>query len=477
MKYLSWQASKRMYVALRNAVLLMAHLALAACGGGGSSSAGTAPGTPVTTTPAPPPPAPTPPATAPAAVTFLHVFGIDPTDAAQPGGLLLQASDGNFYGTSNAGGAPGCSAPDGLACGTLYKTTPSGETSVLYSFGRAVTDGWWPTGRVIQGKDGALYGMTYHGGAYGFGTVFRITLDGVYTVLHSFGRSAEDGAVPMGGLVQASDGYFYGATTIGGTNQCAQIPQTGRGNCGTIFKMSATGDTTILYSFGASPSDGVQPNGSLVQGADGNLYGTTANGGANTCTVTMDAGDLHNCGTVFRMTPAGAVTILHSFGATPSDGKGPQGPLLVARDGAFYGTTSSGGNLFGRCNSLYGCGTMFRMTTDGSISTVYEFGKSLQDGSGPSPYLIEGKDGNFYGTTSSGGAIGGDSTGTAFRVTPSGVSTTLYSFGPVNVNPSAPVGLIQARDGAFYGVTSENGRLGAVAGRIGSGTEFKLVVN
>ncbi len=396
------------------------------------------------------------------------MFGISPVDGAQPNGPLLEASDGNFYGTTRAGGSNTCIT----FCGTVFRLSPSGEEAVVYSFGASAVDGEVPSGPLIQGSDGALYGLTSGGGAHGRGTAFRLTLKGAYSILYSFGSSVSDGAVPVGRLLQASDGNFYGATASGGANSCFQVPQ-GGGNCGTIFKLTADGVQTVLYSFGGSPSNGVTPNGSLIQGSDGNFYGTTLNGGANACST---VGATNNCGTIFRITPAGVQTVLHSFGATSTDAMAAQGPLIQGSDGAFYGTTASGGG--GRCGHFFGCGTVFRITAAGSLTILHAFSTdSLLDGYGPSPFLIQAKDGNFYGTTGSGGASQGSMDGTVFRMTPSGAKTIFYSFGPLNVNPAKPEGgLIQARDGAFYGVTSYNGELGAVGDRSGSGTAFKLVV-
>ncbi|MES2056068.1 MAG: choice-of-anchor tandem repeat GloVer-containing protein [Pseudomonadota bacterium] len=440
---------------------------LAACGGGGSNQP------PVTPSPTPTPgPTPTPtPTPAAVTVTYPHIFGIAVSDGGQPNGPLLQASDGNFYGTTRAGGNNRCNDLDNF-CGAIFRLTPSGDEAVLYSFGASMSDAYRPSGPLIQGRDGALYGLTANGGTHGAGTAFKITLNGAFTILYSFGASPSDGIVPIGGLTQGSDGDFYGATASGGANHCGQIPQSGS-NCGTVFKISPSGVETVLYSFGASRSDGVTPNGSLVQGGDGNFYGTTVNGGANACS---DSGATNNCGTVFRITPAGVLSVLYSFGASRADSIAPQGALIQGRDGAFYGTTASGGG--GQCGFSFGCGTVFRMTSAGNVTILYAFAAiSRSDGYGPSPFLIQARDGNFYGTTGSGGANASDLNGTVFRLTPSGVKTTLYSFGPLNTNPSNPVGgVIEATDGAFYGVTAYNGALGAVGNRMGTGAVFKLVV-
>ncbi|HEU4592915.1 MAG TPA: choice-of-anchor tandem repeat GloVer-containing protein, partial [Steroidobacteraceae bacterium] len=326
-------------------------------------------------------------------------------------------------------------------------------------------------GPLIQGQDGALYGVTSNGGAHGGGgTVFRITLEGVYDVLHSFGGSPTDGIVPMGGLVQGSDGDFYGVTASGGANHCLQIPQDGS-NCGTVFKVTPAGDTTILHSFGSSPGDGITPTASLTQANDGNFYGTTVSGGANDCGAAPNS-----CGTVFRVTPEGITTTLHSFGTgfmpglLPMDGIAPQSALAQGPDGALYGTTASGGN--GRCGFEYGCGTVFRITLNGELTILHAFAvDSVEDGTGPSAYLILGKDGNLYGTTGSGGAYPDPMTGTVFRMSLSGLKTTLFSFGPTGNQPTNPVaGVIEGSDGAFYGVTAYSTTAG------GTGTVFRLVM-
>jgi uncharacterized repeat protein (TIGR03803 family) len=394
---------------------------------------------------------------APVTLTFVHNF-----QAGEPGrpGGLLQASDGNFYGPAQ-GGPNQCRQPNTLPCGSLIMMTPGGAVTLFHAFGGSPTDGFLPGG-LIQGADGALYGTTAGGGTHGAGTVFRIALDGTYATLYSFGASPTDGIVP-GRLIQASDGNFYGLTASGGANHCDNIPQAGT-NCGTLFKLTPGGVETVLYSFGASPSDGSEPTG-LIQGSDGNFYGTTQNGGANACS---NQGGTHDCGTVFKITPTGVETVLHSFGASLADGVAPSGPFLQASDGAFYGTTVAGGGL---CAPT-GCGTLFKITPAGDETILYTFRNvSPFDGDGPWS-LIQARDGNFYGTTSSGGAFECSSCGTVFRVTPSGAETILYSFGPVDENPATPGGLIQGNDGAFYGLTADSGGPGK-----GAGTVFKLVLN
>ncbi len=394
----------------------------------------------------------------PSSGSVSYLFSFLGAEGAQPNGPLLQASDGNFYGTTRAGGANSCQSLEGF-CGVLFRITPAGVENALYSFGASASDGYDPTAPLIQANDGNFYGTTAEGGAYGAGTAFMMTPDGVETMLYSFGASSSDGVVPAA-LILGQDGNFYGTTASGGANHCNTIPETG-GNCGTVFKITPAGVETVLYSFGASASDAIEPIAPLVQASDGNFYGTTVGGGA------------YGDGTVFKITPAGIETVLYSFGASPSNGSPPQGaipqgPLIQGSDGRLYGTTVQGGNS--ACAD--GCGTVFRITLDGALSTLYSFlGSSASDGYGPAPFLIEGSDGNFYGTTISGGAFGGDLVGTAFRITPAGAETVLYSFGPLDTNPSDPgAGLIQASDGTFYGVTYYSGGINS-----GAGTVFKLV--
>ena len=274
--------------------------------------------------------------------SILHAFfGPTASDGLQPN-FLVQASDGNFYGTTLSGGANTCLGGF-VGCGSIFEITPDGVERVLYSFGASASDGWGPNG-LVSASDGNLYGTTASGGVYGAGTMFRLTPEGTETVLYSFGASIADGATPQGQLILASDGNFYGTTASGGSNYCPQIPGNSN-NCGTVFKITPAGIETILHSFGGSAADGVEPNGSVIQASDGNFYGTTSGGGANTCLGAGPVGDTHNCGTVFKITPDGIETVFYSFGASDADGIDPLGQLIQASDGNLYGTTAAGGGL------------------------------------------------------------------------------------------------------------------------------------
>jgi uncharacterized repeat protein (TIGR03803 family) len=281
---------------------------------------------------------------APGTESVLYSFGSVANDGQYPdrGSTLIQASDGNFYGVTSYGGA-------NLNAGAIVRVTPSGDEVVLYSF-TGGADGAVPYGPLIQASDGNLYGMTSSGGAQGRGVVFKITLSGTETVLHSFAAGGTDGENPVGGLIQATDGNFYGMTPLGGTE-----------NSGVIFRIDSSGNETILWDFGGSP-DGETPYGSLLQASDGNLYGVTSFGGTL------------GVGCIFRITTAGVEQVLYSF-QDSADGAHPQGSLMQASDGKLYGTTASdGGN---------GYGVVFRIDpASAQESLVYTFILGQQNGDG-----------------------------------------------------------------------------------------------
>ena len=334
--------------------------------------------------------------------TTLHTF--ENTDGANPQGTLIQAADGNFYGTTVQGGDGDCMSTFG--CGTIFKITPNGTLTSLYSFcsGDNVScpDGAYLGSGLIQATDGNLYGTTLEGGANtcspfdGCGTVFRITPSGTLTTLHSF--DGTDGNYPEAALIEAADGKFYGMTASGGA--CPYV-------CGTAFSITEGGTLTTLYSFcskGDYPdcTDGERPEATLIQDTDGNLYGTTNAGGR------LDyeyCADNLSCGTVFKITPSGIVTTLHRFcsQAACTDGANPVAGLVQDADGNFYGTTRFGGKY--QCYDYLGCGTVFKITTSGTFTVLYNFcsESGCTDGSEPEAGLIQGTDGNFYGATYQGG--------------------------------------------------------------------------
>jgi uncharacterized repeat protein (TIGR03803 family) len=245
--------------------------------------------------------------------TVLFKFSGPNGDGTKPSGLVLDA-EGNLYGTTVVGGANGANKD-----GTVFKLDPVGNETILHTFRMGPTDGANPYGGVVLDAEGNLYGTTARGGRTIFpGSVFKLDTTGIETVLHRFAGSP-DGANPYAGLVLDAQGNMYGSTYGGGT--------TGHG---TIFKVDSSGDETVLYSFTGTP-DGANPYAVLVLDAQGNLYGTTYGGG------TADYG------TVFEISATGNETVLHSFGATKGDGKYPYAGLVLDAQGYLYGTTTHGG--------------------------------------------------------------------------------------------------------------------------------------
>jgi uncharacterized repeat protein (TIGR03803 family) len=310
------------------------------------------------------------------------------------------------------------------------------------------TDGAYPWKMsFVQGLDGSLYGTTQLGGAYwgacgrsGCGTVFRITPEGTFTSLHL--RPADGD--PETGLVLDTNGNFYG-TSLDGAN-----------NGGSVFKITMSGNAATLYNFCAQPNcaDGQEPDGTLIQAADGALYGTTSSGGTNYCQ------SYGGCGTIFRITPEGKLTTLYNFCSQTNctDGFSPGAGLVQGTDGDFYGTTEGGGDPEND-------GTVFKITAAGTLTTLHTFDGT--DGSGPSSWLVQGTDGNFYGTTAQSGDFG---LGTVFRITPAGSLTALYTFCTQNGCPDGGrpyAGLVQGTDGNFYGTTY-------TLGLYGGGTVFEI---
>lgn len=462
----------------------LASAVLAGCGGGDGSGSGTTPpvALPPTGGPSPAPtpgpaPTPTPSPGRPAipdiaSVSYIHRFGVGVGDGSQPNGPLLVANDGNLYGTTRVGGGNRCVGNDNF-CGVVFRISPSGVMTVMHRFTGDPDDGAQPTGPLIQGQDGALYGLTTIGGRFGRGVAFRLALDGAYSILHSFGQTKLSGDRPSGALLEASDGLFYGTTFGGGEHDCSRFSD----DCGTLFSISSAGVHTVRYSFGATSTDGAIPNGSLTQASDGSFYGTTVSGGNVDC-VPFNQSNLRGCGTIFRFTASGGMTTLHAFGATDSDGRMPFGPVTRGPDGNYYGTTAGGGNRI--CGGVtVGCGLVFRMTPQGMLSVVYRFATPLadgvytnEDGYNPGPNLYIDTNGDIYGITESGGRnVQTARTGTVFRLTSSGTKTTLYSFGPFREAPMEPVGgLVRTPDGAFYGVTAYS------EDPLAAGTVFKMLL-
>jgi uncharacterized repeat protein (TIGR03803 family) len=403
----------------------------------------------------------------------------DGTDGANPTAGLVQATSGDFYGTTYSGGASGN--------GTVFRITPGGKLTTLYSFCylSGCADGAAPSAGLIQGTDGDLYGTTSEGGIGGYGTIFKIILSGgKLTTLHTF--EGTDGSTPRAGLVQAANGDFYGTTFAGG-----------RHGEGTIFKINPGGTHfETLYNFCSEQgcADGAGPVGGLIQAADGDLYGTTEYGGVydnDTCLPQAPG-----CGTVFKIAPGGtSPRVVYSFCAQSSadapctDGSDPVGGLVQATNLDFYGTTYSGGavSLGGTCYG--GCGTVFQITPAKpyTLTTLYTFCSlnDCADGGGPEQTLDQGTDGTLYGTTTIGGSGAAGRGATVFGIGTNGGSLTfLYGFCqdypacPDGWEPGFEGGLMQATNGNFYGTTTggANSSCGDPWGGTGCGTVFRFSI-
>jgi uncharacterized repeat protein (TIGR03803 family) len=394
---------------------------------------------------------------------FHVVANFNAANGSQPEATLVQGRDGNFYGTTYYGGVNnGCDVSFETGCGTVFKVTPQGKVTVLYSFCAqpGCIDGYEPVGALTLGTDGAFYGTTYSGIDQTFGTIFKISAEGRLKTLHNFCSSngCADGSQAIGQLVEGPNGDFYGTTTGGGIFNSA-CPD----GCGTVFKVTPGGTLTTLYSF-TGGTDGGSPLGGLVLATDGSFYGTTFQGGAIDNPQCAPQG----CGTVFRITPAGLLTTVASF--IGYNGLDPEGALVQAVSGNLYGTTNYGGQGAGTA------GAVFKVSPAGTLKAIYAFCSlyNCADGSNPTAGLTQGTDGNFYGTTS-GSNVWGSIPGTVFQVTPAGKLTTLYTFcSQSNCNDGyAPyAGMLQATDGNFYGTADGGGTSTQCIG--GCGTLFRI---
>jgi uncharacterized repeat protein (TIGR03803 family) len=359
----------------------------------------------------------------------LYNFGNKSGDPLQPqySGIIAQGRDGELYTTSPNGGTA-CSF-----CGTVFKITPSGSLAIVHSFDFACPpcNGNVPQGGVTLGTDGNFYGTTHSGGKFNLGTVFAVTPAGILTTLYNFGTCAypcPEGAYPNAPPIQGVDGNFYGTTAY----------STSGTNYGVLYKTTSAGKFTTLYAFNGVT--GRNPNDPLIQATDGNFYGTTALGGKSVQPSCF--GSNPSCGTVFKMTPAGKVTFIYQFDKT--HGAGPIGPVVQGSDGNFYGTTSGGGDANGD-------GVIFKLTPLGVITVLHNFNGT--DGKQPTAGLVQASDGNFYGTASAGGTKG---FGTLYKITSAGVFSVLNNFD--NTSGATPeVTLFQHTTGVLYGDTFSGG--------------------
>ena len=345
--------------------------------------------------------------------SVLHTFAHD--DGAACDAALIQATDGQLYGTCDQGGVNGAPTGDG----TIFHLDTSGNFVKMHDFDDV--NGAASDAPLLLASNGSFYGTTRLGGALGLGTVFRLDPDGSFVVLHHFSAMGSDGGLPYASLIEASDGFLYGVTEIGGED----------GFYGTLFRLTLDGTLVTLHAFDGENGGGMSSQGRLLEASDGNFYGTTAEGGAAAR------------GTVFRMQPGGQVTILHDF--TGPDGEDAQTGLIEADDGFLYGTTTRGG----ACSQPTGCGTTFRISKDGDFASLHAFDGS-NDGMTIDSELIQASDGLFYGVTRAGGA---NNHGTIFRMDANGDVTTIHHLtADDGLGPGGA--LLEGSDGNLYGTTT-----------------------
>ena len=320
--------------------------------------------------------------------------------------------------------------------GTAYKLSKTGKETVLYSFCSKsnCTDGADPEGGLVEDASGNLYGTASFGGANNRGIIFKLSSTGQETVLYSF-KGGNDGQHPSGSLIQDSKGNFYGTTIFGG----------GSADVGTVFRLSKSGKETVLYRF-TGGADGAKPSAGVVADAEGNLYGTAVGGGTS------------GNGVIFEVSNAGKQSTLYSF-TGGSDGGAPASAVIRDTEGNLYGAASSGAS---------GGGTVFEFSSGGTFSVLYTFCSQAgcSDGSKPLQAVVEDAEGNFYGTTYAGGS---DGDGVVFELANTGKETVLHSF--AGTDGSQPYGgsLLLDASGTLYGTTSQGG-----GSSCGCGVVFRL---
>ncbi len=384
------------------------------------------------------------------AYTVLHKF-TGGADGGNPVARLLRDKSGNLYGTTVFGGA--------FNYGTVFKLDPSGKETVLHSF--AGGDGMWPLGPLLMDQAANLYGTTTVGGTpeggncrFGCGTVFKIDPAGKYTVLYAFTGGA-DGGDPETSLILDSEGNIYGTTAGGGHQGGFACVFGSYGGCGVVFKVDQHGRETVLYAF-SGEADGAGPSGGLVRDRRGNLYGTT-----------YFAGSTSFFGTVFKVDSSGTETVLYNF-TDGTDGAGPQGTLVRDKDGNLYGATSNGGDdSIQSCTrgSWQGCGVLFKLDSSGNETALYAFADG-SDGVSPNGELLRDRTGAFYGTAPGGGRDGG---GTLFKLGANGRFHLLHAF--ESESGTLPYsGVITDNAGNLYGTTYGGG---LACGRYSCGVVYK----
>ena len=411
------------------------------------------------------------------AQTYKVIYSFTGFDGTTGGSYLVRDAAGNFYGSSPQGGnLSNCSG----GCGDVYKLSPTGKLTYLYTF-QGAPDGAYPVGALLDVK-GNLFGATQAGGtgtaescgsngSGGCGTIFKVTANGNETVLYSFAGPPNDGMAPNAGLVRDAKGNFYGTTLFGDSYSTYGNPGEG-----TVFKVNGAGKEALLYEF-TGGNDGGMPFASLLL-RDGVLYGTTSRGGTGPCGDDFGPG----CGTVFKV-EGGKETVVYSF-QNKSDGGYPVSSLISDKAGNLYGTTAVGGDL--KCTQPSarlpiapsskppiqpppkGCGTVFKITLEGKETVLHAF-KGTTDGSQPQSSLVMDSAGNLFGTTPFGGDLScgdsGEGCGVVFEIDTAGHFKVLHTFTAIP-GGEYPQHLTLDDKGNIYGLAAE--------GNAGAGVIFKL---
>jgi len=373
------------------------------------------------------------------AQTVTNLANFNFTNGSRPYAGVIQATDGNFYGTTNVGGS-------GYLDGNVFEVTPSGQLRSIYDFCSQpnCVDGRSPTSAPILGSDGNLYGVTSAGGTGFYGTFYKMTLSGEITTLYSFCETlCLDGYGPNG-IMQASDGNFYGTAGFGGAF-----------SEGTLFQLTPAGQFKLLHTFCSVPpncADGYHPFYPPIQASDGNFYGTAFGGGTS--------GEPWGGGVLYELTSTGTFEVIYNFCSsnTRYGCEHGTGPMSIVQDakGDFFGTTDYGGNS--------DAGIVFEISAStNQLTVLHSF--DVTDGEYPIARITLANDGNLYGVKLD---DGGDGSGHLFEVTPAGVYTPLYTFGSGSAGDD-PSALFQGTDGNFYGTTLYGGH-----NAYSNGTVFKL---
>ncbi|HEY1612886.1 MAG TPA: choice-of-anchor tandem repeat GloVer-containing protein [Rhizomicrobium sp.] len=377
-------------------------------------------------------------------VKILHTFS-NGNDGAYVLAGLAKTAAGDLIGTTDFGGGVGCSQEGG--CGTVFLVSPRRQETVLHAFSGG-SDGGNPYGGVFVDSSGNAYGTTAGGGASDSGVIFKLDANSAEAVLYNFCslQNCTDGAFPQAAPIMDGDGNLYGTTQTGGV-KCRAIK-----GCGTVYRLTPSGSETVLHAFTDSEGDGSYPESGLVMNRKGDLFGVTGWGGNDMCGG--------GCGIVFKVSPGGKETILHTF-TGQEDGFHSLGSLVSDKAGNLYGTTFYGGISNPNCNAG-SCGTIFKIAPNGTKTLLYSFNGPPTDGANPTSALTLDKFGNLYGVTGNGGNDAACSwgCGLAFELAADGTETVLYTFCSKQQCSDGiyPLGgLLAGRNGVFYGTTSEGG--------------------